>query len=76
VPTTQGQPGFEYGTTPEDSWMECGIANGWGDSLNNGFEQIFIGTAIVPQVPEPGSLALVALGLLSLGAIARRRHHS
>lgn len=74
VPTTQGPPGFEYGTTPEDSWMECGIANGWGDALNNGYEQIFIGTAIVPEVPEPGSLALVALGLISLGFIARRRH--
>lgn len=69
-------PGFDYGTTEEPNWMDCGVYNGWGSALNNGFEQIFIGTAIVPFVPEPGSLALLALGLISLGAIARRRTHS
>jgi len=69
-------PGFDYGTTQEPNWMDCGVYNGWGSALNNGYEQIFIGTAIVPFVPEPGSLALLALGLISLGAIARRRTHS
>lgn len=61
--TIQGQPGFEYGTTQLGNWMDCGVYNGWGNALNNGYEQIFIGTAIVPV---PGSLALVALALTSL----------
>lgn len=84
--TTQGQPGFEYGSTLEGNWMECGIANDWGDALNNGYEQIFIGTATVQAcpaedpicnpVPEPNILALVAIGLLSLGAMASRRRNT
>jgi hypothetical protein len=50
-------------------------ADPWGRSLNNGFEQIFIGTAtsFIIQVPEPGSLALLAIALLWLAAAARRR---
>lgn len=66
------------------NWMQCGIFNGWGDGLNNGYEQIFIGTATLgqcprtdpqcnPTIPEPGSLALAGIALAVLWEIARRR---
>ncbi len=67
-----------YGTTPTPygNSFECGTYNGWGTELNNGYEQIFIATAIVPDqgVPEPGVLALLGIGLL--GMFGLRRKHS
>lgn len=52
-----------------DLWMGCDPAtsepgtNCVARSLNNGYEQLFIGTA----VPEPSTVALLALGLLGMG---------
>lgn len=52
----------------------AGVGSCVGRDANNGFEQMFIGTSSrVTQVPEPGILGLLALGLLGLAATARRR---
>jgi hypothetical protein len=52
----------------------AGVGNCIGRDANNGFEQLFIGTsATVTQVPEPGVLGLLALGMLGLAATTRRR---
>ena len=52
----------------------AGVGNCIRRDANNGFEQLFIGTTrSVTQVPEPGILGLLALGILGLAATARRR---
>ena len=52
----------------------AGVGNCIGRDANNGFEQLFIGTsANVTQVPEPGMLGLLALGMLGLAVVTRRR---
>ena len=66
------------------SFDECGVSNGeWGNALNNGYEQIFIGRAIVdcppelpecqpPEVPTPNTISMFGLGLVTLWLYRRR----
>ncbi|WP_168226734.1 PEP-CTERM sorting domain-containing protein [Rhodoferax sediminis] len=52
----------------------AGVGACIGRDANNGYEQLFIGTSTtVAQVPEPGILSLLALGLLGLAVTSRRR---
>ncbi len=68
-PNTVGTDGPDAGTVGGDA----GVGSCIGRDANNGFEQLFIGTAAnVTQVPEPGILGLLALGLLGLGVVRRR----
>lgn len=56
--------------------IACGTYNGWGTSLNNGYEQIFIAstTRTPPNTnPEPGMLALMGVGMIGLAALRRRK---
>lgn len=57
--------------------MECLSDAQWGNGLNNGFEQIFIGTAALRnQVPEPSTLLLAGLALLGSAAFGTRKRNS
>lgn len=54
-------------------WDSISIRMDLGD-ITNGFEQLFILTAEqVAQIPEPGTLILLGVGLVGLGASAWRR---
>ena len=43
-----------------------------GVSLYSGLDNLTVGTAAVSQVPEPGSLALLGLGLAGLATVRKR----
>ncbi|MBQ0720326.1 MAG: PEP-CTERM sorting domain-containing protein [Gammaproteobacteria bacterium] len=64
-------PGFS--TDPDDE-ICSGAISGYGKNLNNGYEQIFIGTQerLGVYVPEPGTALLFGLGLAGLGYGRRR----
>ena len=49
-------------------------ANCVGRSANNGYEQLFIASALSVPLPEPGTLALIGSTLLGLALTRRKRH--
>jgi hypothetical protein len=46
------------------------------DGLNGGFEEVFLTGLVSQQAPEPGSLALLAMAMLSMAAVSRRWRRS
>ena len=48
-----------------------------GSVINNGFEQLFIVSSVTPnpppEIPEPGTLAALGLGLALMAGVTRRR---
>lgn len=64
------------GTKKDPNVLCTGEDTGWGKNLNNGYEQLFLTSTLnvppPPPVPVPGSLGLLAGGLLGLGALLRR----
>lgn len=63
---------LRFGCDPATGFL-AGQGTCIGRDANNGYEQLFIGTSTPVQVPEPGMLALIGLGMLGLGAVQYRR---
>ena len=62
---------LRYGCDPA-----AGVA-GQGDCIgrdaNNGYEQLFVGTSVPTQVPEPGVLWLLGASMLGMALVVRRK---
>lgn len=73
VNADRGPNPFVYGGL-QANWMACGVSDdNWGNSLNNGYEQVFLTRAAQPgQVPEPASLLLLSAALLGFSASRRK----
>lgn len=58
-----------------DATAEICTGGDWGKNLNNGYEQIFIGTLAreQSQIPEPATLVLIGFSLVGFGLSRNRR---
>jgi len=64
---------IQYGCLPGTVGAAVGQACPAGSIQNNGYEQMFLGTALPVRVPEPSTIALFGLGLLVMTWGVRRR---
>ncbi|MEQ1691570.1 MAG: PEP-CTERM sorting domain-containing protein [Gemmatimonas sp.] len=66
--------GFEFPAITFDR-LTIDMKPAEGSTLAFGFDNLQVPVVVTSTVPEPSTVALVSLGLLGLGAAARRRKH-